>query len=97
VGEIVSSRGLWRPRVGINAEKREHTEVQDASCRESEGVPQPTSSSTPKSGGQGVKRSLANWILASAGMTEGGAAGCCRGLGCPQVSLSVPQEWGPGG
>jgi hypothetical protein len=37
---------------------------------------------------------LGTWIPASAGMTEGGAAECCRGLGCPQISVVFPQEWG---
>jgi hypothetical protein len=25
-----------------------------------------------------------------------GAAGCCRGVGCPQILFLVPQEWGQG-
>ena len=53
---------------------------------------------SPMTGGfQEVDGSPRNWIPASAGMTEDGAAECCRGLGCPQILHSSPQDWGTKG
>jgi hypothetical protein len=37
---------------------------------------------------------LRSWIPAFAGMTGVSAAGCCRGLGRPQISLIFPQDLG---
>ncbi len=38
------------------------------------------------------------WIPVSTGMTDNGAAGRCRGLGRPQISLGFPpQDWGARG
>jgi hypothetical protein len=53
---------------------------------------------SPMTGGfQGVDGSPRNWIPASAGMTEDGAAECCRGSGVSPDSSLSPQDWGTKG